>query len=889
MKKLFTSIILLTLGVVAMQAANYELYVCGTQVTDANKNNIMTGVTFDGDKTLTLNNVTMNAGGNYAIYNKGIDGLIINIIGTCTIKASNDVFYLQKNTIVTGGISVCATLNVKCESNDGATFWVRNNSWLSLYNLWLTAEGSGYCIYGDGSETLFLSCCVMTAKKTDTSNTAGAVHGFSSFNFDEGDAYLTTGAVNSSKKAVCESSTSETELIEVKTDASLIVGSTIARIGENTYDLSPKGLTSGTITWENSSKTLTLDAVDLTTTAWNAILNNKVEGFKIKITGVNSLKGASGANIYSKTGLTIEGNGASLGTSATLNISDSYTGIFVTGNDLTIKDAIIGVTTIRAGISGDEYLTNNLIVKNSLVLASGKNNAAIYQFKNCTLTDCCTSTFGPVNYCWRSALHGFGTATALAKGDDQIVAIAAPTEWYDVYVMGTRLSNLNSATFATDGLEAGTITYNKTTKKLTLDGVKLVNPEGSTAFGIETSSATDIELVGDNNITSDGTGLALEGNTTISGKNLNVTSTSNKGIGMWYGGTLTIDCGTLYAKGKNYGYFTNDDEGKLVLKKNATYTSDYTFEGSETAAIGRTADLTLNDMDFYTDGYYGEAGCYFDADAKAILVNGGAKAKKVNIYKLNPEERYGIFVGGTEVTNCNHWGVGSKYITAGGGEAVTYDPGSKVLTLNGATIDMGSAGGNAIWNKSGGVDGLTIKAVGNNTLNSDNTSWSCVNLWKNTTITGDKLNLTGTNGSINVNGSMLSLEDINMKISSYIGTNGGNCILGVYMSDADKKIKVGGTVTGFTDLQLASNAKILEPEGAYWDAANQYVTTGSGAATGVVFANINATGIEGVLMNDADLKVEGIYDAQGRQLQQMQQGVNILRMSDGTTRKVVKQ
>ena len=887
MKKLFTSIMLLMVGVVAMQAASYELYVCGTQVTDANKNNIMTGVTFDGDKTLTLNNVTMNAGGNYAIYNKGIDGLTISIIGTCTVKASNDVFYLQKNTIVTGGISVCATLNVKCESNDGATFWVRNNSWLSLYNLWLTAEGSGYCIYGDGSETLFLSCCVMTAKKTDTSNTTGAVHGFSSFNFDEGDAYLTTGAVNSSKKAVCESSTSETELIEVKTDASLIVGSTIARIGENTYDLSPKGLTSGTITWENSSKTLTLDAVDLTTTAWNAILNNKVEGFKIKITGVNSLKGASGANIYSKTGLTIEGNGASLGTSATLNISDSYTGIFVTGNDLTIKDAIIGVTTIRAGISGDEYLTNNLIVKNSLVLASGKNNAAIYQFKNCTLTDCCTSTFGPVNYCWRSALHGFGTATALAKGDDQIVAIAAPTEWYDVYVMGTRLSNLNSATFATDGLEAGTITYNKTTKKLTLDGVKLVNPEGSTAFGIETLSATDIELVGDNNITSDGTGLALEGNTTISGKNLNVTSTSNKGIGMWYGGTLTIDCGTLYAKGKDYGYFTNDDEGKLVLKKNATYTSDYTFEGSETAAIGRTADLTLNDMDFYTDGYYGEAGCYFDADAKAVLVNGGAKAKKVNIYKLNPEERYGIFVGGTEVTNCNHWGVGSKYITAGGGEAVTYDPGSKVLTLNGATIDMGSAGVNAIKNNS--VDGLQLWTSGNNTINADNTSWSCLNLWKNTEITGNSLNLTGANGSINANNAQVHLNNINMNISADIKTNGGVNALQVSLPNESKKITVAGSVTGYNSLLLSTETKILEPEGAYWDAANKYVTTGSGAATGVVFANINATGIEGVLMNDADLKVEGIYDAQGRQLQQMQQGVNILRMSDGTTRKVVKQ
>ena len=887
MKKLFTSIILLTLGVVAMQAANYELYVCGTQVTDANKNNIMTGVSFDGDKTLTLNNVTMHAGGNYAIYNKGIDGLIINIIGTCTIKASNDVFYLQKNTIVTGGISVCATLNVKCESNDGATFWVRNNSWLSLYNLWLTAEGSGYCIYGDGNETLFFSCCVMTAKKTDTSNTAGAVHGFSSFNFDEGDAYLTTGAVNSSKKAVCESSTSETELIEVKTDASLIVGSTIARIGENTYGLSPKGLASGTITWENSSKTLTLDAVDLTTTAWNAILNNKVEGFKIKIAGVNSLKGASGANIYSKTGLTIEGNGASLGTNATLNISDSYTGIFVTGNDLTIKDAIIGVTTIRAGISGDEYLTNNLIVKNSLVLASGKNNAAIYQFKNCTLTDCCTSTFGPVNYCWRSALHGFGTATALAKGDDQIVAIAAPTEWYDVYVMGTRLSNLNSATFATDGLEAGTITYNKTTKKLTLDNVTLTKPEGDTNFGIETLSATDIELIGDNNITSDGTGLALEGNTTISGKNLNVTSTSNKGIGMWSGGTLTIDCGTLYAKGKNYGYFTNDDEGKLVLKKNAAYTSDYTFEGSETAAIGRTADLTLNDMDFYTDGYYGEAGCYFDADVKAVLVNGGAKAKKVNIYKLNPEDRYGIFVGGTEVTNCNHWGVGSKYITAGGGEAVTYDNTSKTLTLNGATIDVGSEDINPIYNIS--CDNLVVNVTGENTLNT-NSGFTSFNIRKNTTIQGSgKLHLTGNRGGIYAySNSEIRLNDVDIDMD-YNLDGDENCKLYVNLTTAGKRISVDGYVTNWNPIYLQNDTQILEPEGAKLsDDYTKVVTAAGGAAKGVVFADKDATGIMGIEM-DQNAEVESIFDAQGRQVDELQPGVNIIRMSDGTTRKVVKQ
>ena len=58
-------------------------------------------------------------------------------------------------------------------------------------------------------------------------------------------------------------------------------------------------------------------------------------------------------------------------------------------------------------------------------------------------------------------------------------------------------------------------------------------------------------------------------------------------------------------------------------------------------------------------------------------------------------------------------------------------------------------------------------------------------------------------------------------------------------------------------------------------------------ATGVVFADASATGIEGVIMN-ADAEVTDVFDAEGRQLNEMQHGVNIVRMSDGTTRKVVR-
>ena len=92
----------------------------------------------------------------------------------------------------------------------------------------------------------------------------------------------------------------------------------------------------------------------------------------------------------------------------------------------------------------------------------------------------------------------------------------------------------------------------------------------------------------------------------------------------------------------------------------------------------------------------------------------------------------------------------------------------------------------------------------------------------------------------------------------------------------------------FKSLDLQNGTQILEPEGAHFDAAQYCVVDASGAvASGVVFADASATGIEGVIMN-ADAEVQDIFDAEGRQLNEMQNGVNIVRMSDGTTRKVIK-
>lgn len=897
MKKLFTSLILLMAGVMATYAENYGLYVCGTQVTSSNASNIKPGVQYNAaSKSLTLTNANLDGGNSVVIQNENIEDLKISIIGTCTLKANTDVLIFKKNTLIDGVYGTCGTLNLETTKSSGATIWVQDGSELKIYNLWLTAKGINYSIYADGNEKVYLSCCVLNA--TVTSGTNGAFTGFALARFDADDAYLTTGAYNSSQKAVCESSSSSTRLMTVETTGSLIVGSDIVRVGTSST-VTPVEMTAGSAVYDDPTKTLTLNGAKISTTKNNIVRNNKIDGLKIKLVGANELKGATGACIRTEKNMTIEGDGHLLLGNASLSIENVWSGItFTGGSTLTFDNATVVVDANGYGISGGNglsYTTETAVVKNSLIAARGKENIAFGKFKTLTLEGSCLNTgLSAEGVCWRQALGGFGTATELYKGED-VVVLSVPTKTYDVSVLGEQLNDANCYKFVTDGMTAGTIGYDNSSKKLTLNNVTLTAPEGVESVGVESKNhaVETITLTGSNAVTTKGTAFDLYGDVTIEGSgSLIATSTENSGISMTqYSNncTLTLNVNnTVKFLGATRGIWGHSGHTSDLVLKKAGDNSDYYFKGTSYGAVYEVSDLKLTDMDFWS-GSDGTPGCYFDGGY--VRQNGGATVKGdnvVNFYQLGSSDRYGIKVGGVEVTKCNSQGVGSKYITAGGGTAVTYNNTSKTLTLNGATIDMGSAGGNAIWNNSGGVDGLTIKAVGNNTLNSDNTSWSCVNLWKNTTITGDKLNLTGTNGSINVNGSMLSLEDINMTMSSYIGTNGGNCILGVYMSDADKKIKVGRTVSGFIDLQLASNAKILEPEGAYWDAANQYVTTGSGAATGVVFANINATGIEGVLMNDADLKVEGIFDAQGRQVDELQQGVNIIRMSDGTTKKVIK-
>ena len=900
MKKLFTSLILLMAGVMATYAENYGLYVCGTQVTSSNASNIKPGVQYNAaSKKLTLTNANLDGGNSVVIKNENIEDLKISIIGTCTLKANTDVLIFKKKTLIDGVYGTCGTLKLETTKSSGATIWVQDGSELNIYNLWLTAKGINYSIYADGNEKVWLSCCVLNA--TVTSGTNGAFTGFASASFDGGDAYLTTGAYNSSQKAVCESSSSSTRLMTVETTGSLIVGSDIVRVGTSS-NVTPVEMTAGSAVYDDPTKTLTLNGAKISTTKNNIVRNNKIDGLKIKLVGANELKGATGSCIRTEKNMTIEGDGHLLLGNASLSIENVWSGIaFSGGSTLTFNNATVVVDANGFGISGGNglsYTTETAVVKNSLIAARGKGSIAFGNFKTLTLEGSCLNTgLSAEGVCWRQALGGFGTATELYKGED-VVVLAVPTETYDVSVLGEQLNDANCYKFVTDGMTAGIIGYDNSSKKLTLNNVTLAAPEGVGDVGIESKNhaVETITLTGDNAVTTKGTAFDLYGDVTIEGDgSLTATSTEESGISMTqYGSSCTL---TLNVNNKvkflgatrgiwGHSGYTSD----LVLKK-AGDNSDYYFKGTSYGAVYEVSDLKLTDMDFWS-GSDGTPGCYFDGGY--VRQNGGATVKGdnvVNFYQLGSSDRYGIKVGGVEVTYCNRQGVGSKYITAGGGTAVTYDNTSKTLTLNGATINTdGGSNINCIRNVS--VDGLTINVASVSRLESRVDSWGGFYTNKNTTITGaGKLTVDYINDPsycFSVSGGSLTLKDINMSIAGDLKgyTSAGDNYLYIDLA-AGKRVEVAGSVYDFTDITFRNGSKLLEPEGAWYDNTNKYVTTGSGKATGIVFADKDATGIMGIEM-DQNAEVESIFDAQGRQVDELQQGVNIIRMSDGTTRKVIK-
>ena len=231
--------------------------------------------------------------------------------------------------------------------------------------------------------------------------------------------------------------------------------------------------------------------------------------------------------------------------------------------------------------------------------------------------------------------------------------------------------------------------------------------------------------------------------------------------------------------------------------------------------------------------------------------------------------------------------------TEGGGYAVKYN-GSSTLTLSGAKIEATSdTYGNCIRVANAYNGYFTLNVASNSTLISDVSGKSCFFIESPhapTTIQGSgELKIGGSTTNGIVSWSDLTIDNVSMNMSNALGGSSGHPTLTVKLTTPGKVIRVNGNVKDFGSLILDEGTKIVDPDGGYFSSSKYGVvkSDGSTLASPVVFADKTSTAIDGIT-TDADAEVIGIYDAQGRRLEEMQQGINIIRMSDGTTRKVIR-
>ena len=379
--------VLLMFSSLPAMAAKYELYIAGTQVTDANCNNLkdITGVTvaaggvFKYDpttKTLTMKGVTVSVGEHKnAIWNRDIEGLTIVVSGTNRLTTASFTLNCRVSTKLEGSGSLTLT------SSDNKAI-AANGTTITISNITLEATGiygiAGYD--GNKNETLIIKNATVTAK-----GKWAAINDFKTVTLEGCRIVAPAGAEwKAAEKAVVDAEGNKAKEVKIEPAAAkeyelYIAGTQVT--DANCDDLSGiNGVTvaaGGVFKYDPATKTLTMKGVSVSTNENVAIWNTGIEGLKIEVSGTNRLEAKLGG-LAGSASTEIEGNGS-------LTAIGSSAGVYLNKAPLTISNITLEATG-NWGIAG-QFGVEILIIKNATVTAKG-SEAAIGDLKTFTLEGC---------------------------------------------------------------------------------------------------------------------------------------------------------------------------------------------------------------------------------------------------------------------------------------------------------------------------------------------------------------------------------------------------------------------------------------------------------------------------------------------------------------------
>ncbi|HQB27714.1 MAG TPA: T9SS type A sorting domain-containing protein [Paludibacter sp.] len=614
LKLMLALLVAMLLGTANMQAASYQLAICGVQVTDANKDNLKvisgvsgTAVTYNpGTKTLTLNNATISTSSNGIV--SYIDGLTIELIGdnTITITTTDNIdgIQLQQNPATIQG---SGTLTINAPNK--AIFV--NYATLTIKNCTVNATGiSGF--YGYGA-SLVINKATVTATGTN-----GSIHGFtggiSLINCSitsPADAIISNGSVLDAGGNLIKG----TVKIGIAKYNLWICGGQVTDLNKDNLSVvsGTNGCTvSGSVTYNSDNKTLMLNNANITIPNGANAIKSGIEGLNIDVQGDNNSVNSDGwATIRFEKSAAIKGGGK-------LNVSHSAGqgwAIYAYGSSvLTIDGCTVNATSTGRSITGDDGGT--LTINNATVTLTGPNGS-ITHFADINLNDCEISE--PAGAVVSKGADNFyavrDTSGNIIVGTVKIVPATPYKLWVcEVQVNSFNKNNIAAAVGSANGTVTGNVSYDPVSNTLTLDNATItaVADKWGVNFWIENLT---IELKGNNTITTTNKlGVIADNNFTIQGSSgsdiLNI-STNTSGLVVAalepFYCQLTIRNCTLNAVGSNGCY------GILG------YNSILTIENSTVSATGPKGSISeIKQLDLIGCAITQPADAEYNATQKAV-------------------------------------------------------------------------------------------------------------------------------------------------------------------------------------------------------------------------------------------------------------------------------
>ena len=431
-------------------------------------------------------------------------------------------------------------------------------------------------------------------------------------------------------------------------------------------------------------------------------------------------------------------------------------------------------------------------------------------------------------------------------------AFAMAQETYGIKIAGEDITGYNRYDLTEISGVSGKVYFDPNTRTLTLDNAT-IEADGSNAILNETCDYLVIELIGTNtiNVTNSAGVYLCEETTIMGGSGAKLTIKNDKCAVLFENAPLEILNCWLEVEGE-WGISANDNVAEEML----TIRNSYVEATGTTGSICDIAGLELD-------------GCYidipskaaYDADTKSVSVNGEVVTDKVVI----EPDKYGIYIADKPVTTLNHKDLTSIYGVSGN---VSYDPDTRTLTLDNATIERNTTDGTGIVNKK--VSDFTVKLIGNNTVTADLAS---LVLNQKSTITGDgSLHLTSKRFvGLDMEGASVTIDNTSLfvkggyGIAGYIGSK--DEVLTVRNSYVEAEGFGSGSITLISNLIL-DNCAITQPDGAEFDADQKAVVlNGEMVKSKVVIAPVT-NGISDTTV-DASAHAKGIYSVTGvKQTQQ---------------------